>query len=384
MQTIINKRYLLSNFLLLLYLAICLFQSFNSVLPSISIAMLEWRTIYKMFVIFWISIYFFQKTINQKMFVEFVRINLLLIFIYSFKQILFGFFSFERHIIENRIYSLYPNGAVFAVLLGIGACDLLLKYFKTGKFIFLLMMFFFLFISLFSLQRSPILASFISIFLLNIVAVKLAFNAHKKNWLKIISSFFIGFLFICLLFSFPPSKRIVYYKEKMVIRFLDFMNQGAKEESLATRVDQIPDVIRALKQYPLGGGLGYTSLRWGDRFDDESYFKGIQNQSVKISLPMGTGDNSFLDAFINLGIPGGIIFIVMLFASYLMSFILCLQLKINLYSYYSLGVMTIILISITTSSIFHMLIIGTLFWVFVALGLVQEGTSNKTKELIYA
>lgn len=377
-QTIFKKTFLIPNILLLVYLLLNFVGMFNPILPNILIGVQSFRIIYKIIAVYWGTLFVLNSKDQIFTFLRFLRINIFIVFLFSFKQILFGFSDYELtvpcpgHI--RRIYSFATNPAVFSVILGIGSLDLYLKSIFQKRIFYLFLCFCYLLVSSLTLHRAPLFATFISLGLISLLNLNEIGRFSMAKMHKVIFFILIIFLVVPLLFIISLPPKYSEMRAEIVERYARASEGFDKTPSIEVRIKQIPPVIRALKQYPFGAGLGYTQLRFGKRYDDMSFFKGLQNTSFTIRLPTGTGDSTFLSILLEMGWFGLGYFLSLLiwilFSTGIKSWMIRNNPEVKYIISLSFGIMILIALSIITSSIYFSLIVGSMFWISFAISKV--------------
>jgi hypothetical protein len=370
-KNILKKSLLIPNMLVLIYLIINFIEVFNPLLPHVLIGLQAFRGVFKIATVFWATLIVLDSQDQIFRFIGFLRINIFIIFIFSFKQLFFGFSDCELTVYcpgaVRRVYSTCGNAAVFSLILGVGVLDLYLKaiYEKRSAYLFLCAAY--LVVSALSLHRAPLFATFISLGFLSLLNMKelsrfIAGNIHKIIAFMILSLF----VMIILMTANLPAK-FSMIRAEFIDRTLEIERGVSSSPSIKTRISQINPAINAIIRYPLGGGLGYTLFRVGN-FSDKGYFLDDFNlRGYRIKLPSGTGDNTFLTVLLETGWFGLVFFMVLLVWTIAAASIKAMNVsKYPLSGYiasFSVGTLIIVLFSIMTSSIYFYLIVGSIFWI---------------------
>jgi hypothetical protein len=373
-----RKGLFLPNVIGVTYLLFNFSQIFNQNCPNLLLGIQLYRSIFKIVLIFWITLLVLNSEKRKMIFLRFLRINIFIIFLFSFKQLFFGFFPFELTVYcpgtIRRIYSLVSNAAVFSVILGVGAVELYLSAIFKKEFKLLYLSFLYLCISLTSLHRAPFVATCVALIFVSI----LNFEKVVSFFLREISKVMVFLLILiavggCIYFLLPS--KLAAMRGEIITRYLSMKAGVEKTSSIRTRIDQIEEALVWLRDYPFGCGLGYTQLRFGKRFDTAAFFKGLNNSNYTTRIPMGTGDSTFLTIFIETGIWGVLCFLIPL--TYFMG---CLFINIllkrskskKMFQSFALSMALIITISVTVSSIYFILMVGTLLWISFAFNFLES------------
>jgi hypothetical protein len=335
----------------------------------------SFRGLFKIVTIFWGALFIFDSKNKILSFVKILRINIFIVFLFSFKQILFGFSYYELAVYcpgdIRRIYSFLANPAIFSVILGIGAIDLHLKAIFEKKIKYSVLCCFYLLISSLSFHRAPLFATFFALLVISTINFRKISSSILITLNKTVFFVMIIATVIFVLLHVNLSGKYMRIRGEVINRFVELRKGIGNTDSIQTRIKQIPSTMRAISEHPFGGGLGYTELRFSNRLDSISIFRGLYASNYITRLPMGTGDNTLLTVLVELGVIGLLYFILLitwvLFSSGRSALVLKNDPEFKYLISLSFGSIVIIFISIITSSIYFSLIVGTMFWLFFAL-----------------
>ncbi len=372
----LSKEFFVPNVIAGIYLLFNFLQIFNPALPSFLMGLQTFRAVFKIVILYWGALWVLDSEDKVYSLIKLLAVNSFFVFLFAFKQIFLGFSRYELAVynpgVIRRIYSFSTNPAVFSLVLGMGMIYWYLEALFKKRFSTLFILLAFAIVSAMSFHRAPLFASLAAIVLITALNLKQWGFFVSSNLHKALFWFFTVILTVSFIFVAPLPPRYAEMRGEILDRFVR-AKKGVQEEGMQVRVKQLAPAIEAIKKYPLGGGLGYTQLRFGSKLDDFAFFKGIYNASYKVNLPTGTGDNTFLSVAIETGWVGVIYFIFVLlyglFSTASKLLIAETSSETRYFLSFSFGLVALVSLSIITSSIYFLVMAGALFW--LGLGLAQ-------------